>query len=476
MRGWVGWLLVCAAVLGWSGVVSAQTAQPAELAGDAALRKAYQREFAFLEAEKRNLTRRLAELDAEEARKVAVAEKELRAAQGESVALATQADRLMSLLEGVEREAESSGESEELLEGVLSQLSAMLEKRKASLPAEADAPVDEKLSAGFSTAFGLLKQAGSVRKEPGEFFLPNGEAVAGELVRVGSVASYGTGPQGGGVLVPAGAGRLKLWASADDDGQAVAESLAKGQAPATLPIFIYENLDKGIEEKKAKTAFEIVQSGGVIGWVIVAGGVLVLVLALLRAGLIWRNAANTDRLVGEVSPLVERGRVDEALAVCQRVQNSPGRVLAATLRNLGRPREELEDIVSESVLHETPQLDRFGSTILMLAAVAPLLGLLGTVTGMIATFDIITEFGTGNPKLLSGGISVALVTTELGLIVAIPALLLGNLLGGWASRIKDDMDRAALRVINISAGAKLKPPLPGEPDQAPTAAPAVASA
>jgi biopolymer transport protein ExbB len=68
---------------------------------------------------------------------------------------------------------------------------------------------------------------------------------------------------------------------------------------------------------------------------------------------------------------------------------------------------------------------------------------------MISTFDIITEFGTGDPKLLSGGISVALVTTQLGLAVAIPALILGNLLSGWSNRIKDEMEKAALNVINI---------------------------
>jgi biopolymer transport protein ExbB len=114
-----------------------------------------------------------------------------------------------------------------------------------------------------------------------------------------------------------------------------------------------------------------------------------------------------------------------------------------------RDREHLEDIISESILHENSYLDRFGSTIIIIAAVAPLLGLLGTVTGMISTFDIITEFGTGDPKLLSGGISEALVTTELGLVVAIPALIFGNLLAGWADNIKEDMEKAALRVTNI---------------------------
>ncbi len=89
-----------------------------------------------------------------------------------------------------------------------------------------------------------------------------------------------------------------------------------------------------------------------------------------------------------------------------------------------------------------------------MAAVSPLLGLLGTVTGMISTFDVITEFGTGNPKLLSGGISEALVTTELGLIVAIPALLLGHLLSGWSDGIRDGLDASALAVVNRSLGLK----------------------
>ena len=73
---------------------------------------------------------------------------------------------------------------------------------------------------------------------------------------------------------------------------------------------------------------------------------------------------------------------------------------------------------------------------------------------MISTFDIITEFGTGDPKLLSGGIAIALVTTELGLIVAIPTLLIGNLLTGWSDGIRDDMEKAALHIINISQDRK----------------------
>ena len=79
------------------------------------------------------------------------------------------------------------------------------------------------------------------------------------------------------------------------------------------------------------------------------------------------------------------------------------------------------------------------------------MGLLGTVTGMISTFDIITEFGTGDPKLLSSGISEALVTTELGLIVAIPSLLLGNMLNGWADNIQGELESLILRLQNVAS-------------------------
>jgi len=159
-------------------------------------------------------------------------------------------------------------------------------------------------------------------------------------------------------------------------------------------------------------------------------------------------SASTGKVAKEVGPLVKSGKRKAALEACKRLKGSTARVVASAVRNIEKDRTHIEDIVSEQILHESAHLNRFGALIMVIAAVAPLLGLLGTVTGMISTFDIITEFGTGDPKLLSSGISIALVTTEVGLAVAIPALIFGNLLSGWAESIKDEMEKAALHVMN----------------------------
>ncbi|HKJ72062.1 MAG TPA: MotA/TolQ/ExbB proton channel family protein, partial [Gammaproteobacteria bacterium] len=223
----------------------------------------------------------------------------------------------------------------------------------------------------------------------------------------------------------------------------------KGNPPENLPIFLYEDINQEVTAKKEAGAVGTIQKGGMIGWIIVGLGALAALLALVRAGFLQWASSSTARIIDQVGGLVSKGQVEEAQELCERKQGSAWKVVASAVRNLDRDREHLEDIISESILRESTRLDRFGPIILVIAAVSPLLGLLGTVTGMISTFEVITEHGTGDPKLLSGGISVALVTTELGLIVAVPTLLAGNLLSGWAERIKNDMEKAALRITNL---------------------------
>ncbi len=135
-----------------------------------------------------------------------------------------------------------------------------------------------------------------------------------------------------------------------------------------------------------------------------------------------------------------------AQALLERAKGAYPALLKASLAHLAHPEEEWEIAVSDALLQQAVRIDRFASLIPVIAAVAPLLGLLGTVTGMIETFDVITRFGTGDPKFLASGIAVALITTEVGLIAAIPLLLLGNLLNSWAGNLKTELELSALAV------------------------------
>jgi biopolymer transport protein ExbB len=140
--------------------------------------------------------------------------------------------------------------------------------------------------------------------------------------------------------------------------------------------------------------------------------------------------------------------------MCQRLcdadRNKPvARVIAAGLSCRLMEREEMENVLQEAILREIPPMERFLSTLGMLAAIALLLGLLGTVTGMIDTFHVITHHGTGDPRMMSGGISEALVTTMLGLTVAIPIMLAHTLLNRSVENRIGQMEEKAVALVNI---------------------------
>ncbi len=415
-------------------------------AKDSSLSRAYKKEFAFLEAERENLQKRLKTVQSESKSTIRKAEADIVRLQNALLGLSARADDLNERIIDIERQGETRNEALETLEGTLMQAKATLDGYDITLPEPSENDSPEALERTFEKSAKLLMNLRRVRKEKGTFYLSNGTQVSGERIRIGNVASYGISPQGGGALAPAGGGKLKVW---ETGSLATAKALAIGNPTKLLDIFLYENAEKAIEKKVDKTVKEVIESGGAIAWIIVGMGLAALLMILLRTWFLLRSSTRTDDLVRYLVPLIEQGWRDEALKILKESSGATARVLIATVKNLHEDREKLEDRVSEAILHETPHLERFGAVILVLAAVAPLMGLLGTVTGMISTFDVITEFGTGDPKLLSGGISEALVTTELGLIVAIPTLLFGNLLTGWANRIKTGMEHAALLITNM---------------------------
>jgi biopolymer transport protein ExbB len=169
-----------------------------------------------------------------------------------------------------------------------------------------------------------------------------------------------------------------------------------------------------------------------------------------RAFFLWRRRMDADGLIRQLDSLARENRWEEGRALFATFASKPvARVVAAGLRFRHMAREEMENALQEAILKEVPPMERLLSTLGMLAAIAPLLGLLGTVTGMIGTFHVITLHGTGDPRLMSGGISEALVTTMLGLSVAIPIMLAHTLLSRGVDNMVGAMEEKAVALVNI---------------------------
>ena len=183
---------------------------------------------------------------------------------------------------------------------------------------------------------------------------------------------------------------------------------------------------------------ERIRQGGYVGYAIIFMGLAGLSIAL------WRLAALLRARRGV------RGQLAQAQAD---PANPLGRILAVYEDHRGMELEALSLKLDEAIARETPALERWQGVIKVFAALAPLLGLLGTVVGMILTFQQLTLFGTGDPKLMAGGISQALMTTVLGLLVAIPLVLLHSLVSSISRNLVEILEEQSLGLIARRAAA-----------------------
>lgn len=183
--------------------------------------------------------------------------------------------------------------------------------------------------------------------------------------------------------------------------------------------------------------FERIDQGGAVGYVTIILGLFGLIYAIYRLIFLSKtdiavNAQVNDKTISEENPL--------------------GRIIAAAELNHAVDVDTLQLIIDEAITREVPVLEKGLSMIKLLAAVAPLLGLLGTVTGMISTFQSISLFGTGDPKLMASGISQALVTTMIGLCVAVPLLFLHSLMAYRSRSLIQILDEQSAGIISRRAG------------------------
>jgi biopolymer transport protein ExbB len=193
-----------------------------------------------------------------------------------------------------------------------------------------------------------------------------------------------------------------------------------------------------------------IPKGGPIVWPILAILGLGVAIVIERVIFLLRRRFDADSMIDRIDALAAHQDWDACQKACAPyAEKAVVRVVKAGLNCCHLAREEMENALQEAILKEIPPMERYLSTLGMLAAIAPLLGLLGTVTGMIDTFHVITQHGTGDPRMMSGGISVALVTTMLGLSVAIPIMLGHTLLSRAVDNIIGQMEEKAVALVNI---------------------------
>jgi biopolymer transport protein ExbB len=201
--------------------------------------------------------------------------------------------------------------------------------------------------------------------------------------------------------------------------------------------------------------YELIRSGGFLMWPILLCSLAALTIIIERLWTLKKRAVTPADLTDQIRQLMERQDLDEAKIQWIRRSSPLGRILAAGLLNINSHRIVMKESIEEAGRHVVHDLERNLNTLGTVAAITPLLGLLGTVIGMIKVFSAITAVGVGDPSVLAGGISEALITTAAGLSVGIPSLIFHRYFRGRVNELTISMEQEALHVIELVHGQRV---------------------
>ena len=199
--------------------------------------------------------------------------------------------------------------------------------------------------------------------------------------------------------------------------------------------------------------FEFMQKGGPVMWVILLCSIVALAVVIERFFQLRKARIDTGKFMGEISNLLKRNRIMEAIDMCNQTPGPISQVMKAGILKHDRARPEIREAIEDAAVAEIPILEKNLSVLATMAHIAPLLGLLGTVTGMVRAFQVIEQKATAlqpvNPKDLAGGIWEALLTTVFGLCVAIPAYVAYNFLVNKVNEFILEMEKSANDLVNL---------------------------
>lgn len=193
--------------------------------------------------------------------------------------------------------------------------------------------------------------------------------------------------------------------------------------------------------------FEIVKAGGIMMVPLILCSIIAAAIILERLWTLQQRRVLPAEITDKVWRWVEQGQIQEKHVLALQ-RNSPlGKILAAGLMYQGHDRDLIKESIEDTGRHVVHELERFLTTLGTIVAISPLLGLLGTVFGMIRTFNAISDAGVGNPTALAGGIAEALIATAAGLSVAIPALIGYRYLSSKVSRLVVEMEKESIKLV-----------------------------
>ncbi|WP_018955121.1 MotA/TolQ/ExbB proton channel family protein [Thioalkalivibrio sulfidiphilus] len=200
--------------------------------------------------------------------------------------------------------------------------------------------------------------------------------------------------------------------------------------------------------------FELVKAGGWLMLPIIACSVVALAIIVERFWSLQQRRVNPRHLVVQIWQMIQAGQLTEDRLRELRDGSPLGRVLAAGLINMGHTRDVMKEAIEETGRHVAHDLERFLNTLGTIAAITPLLGLLGTVVGMIQVFSVITDVGVGSPGELAGGISQALITTAAGISVAVPSLIFHRYFRGRVDELVLEMEMESIKLVEVIHGER----------------------
>ena len=298
----------------------------------------------------------------------------------------------------------------------------------------------------------LLAAARSVASFQMRVKLEDGSIVPAQCLQISLLGGYFYDPasQQAGLLVGdnqrSGQWRGQSKGLSNDQKLAIAARIQSPGTAGLLPVDVSGGaaLIQATHQWNLQEWFE---AGGVVMWPLLAVLIAGLILVTERTVALLRLSWRTRDLLEQVEAALAARRFDEAQTLCDPARGPVQRVLHAALIHRTQSRTVIEDALQSAALGEMPHLQKGLGMIALLAGVAPLLGLLGTVTGMIHTFQMVNLFGSSDTRFLAGGISEALITTEFGLVMAIPMVFCHGILMRLSEKILTSIELGAAIVV-----------------------------